>query len=103
MVQEVSVVVGLVAFIAVVAFSVLEVIKGFIPFELPAQVKQLAVAVMTVYACVVTSTDMLTAFGLVLPSAIGPAITGLIASKGSNGVHDFIKKVMAAKNNTEEE
>ena len=91
------------AVIAATAFALWEVVKAIIAVELPLWAQKLIVLALTIYMSISTKTDMLVEFDLVLPNMLGYVFTGIIASKGANGVHDYASKIKEAISPKEEE
>jgi hypothetical protein len=60
--------------------------------------ERLGVIILGVGVCVLASADLFEAIGINLSVAyVGAVLTGIIASRGANFVHDLVEKLVSSK------
>lgn len=86
----------LVLLTALLLEAVIQVIKGWVPetVETPGWLWPVCAAALGVALCLMARADVFQVLGVpLMPPPVGMACTGLLISRGSNFLHDLLRRV----------
>ena len=91
-----------VLFFAIIVEALIEYVKNFISAmqtkEWRTIIIQISSLIISVAVCCVAQVNLVNIFGFEVNNTFGCVVTGVFASRGSNYVHDLIKKLQNVTN-----